>query len=238
MKRIVVLLIMIALAGGNYSFAQSSGGKIKYGVKAGINAAYFGFSSAYKKDAKEEGFRSLPVISFHAGGHVDYALTEAISLQGGLTLSGKGSREIWSGEDEFDGYYYDGSFKESLLYLEIPVNAVYKTGRFYVGAGPYAGYALSGKWKEKYEEDFGDGDIDYDEESGKVVFSGNNAYRKRFDAGVNFLAGYQLSNKISLGANFGLGLVNLNKSDFANNDQRDYWSAKNRVFSISVGYTF
>lgn len=238
MRRIFVLLIMIALAGGNSSFAQSSGEKIKYGVKAGINAAYFGFSSAYKRDAKDDGFKTRPLISFHVGGYADYALTDAISLQGGLTLSGKGGRETWSGEDDFDGYNYEGSFKESLLYLEIPVNAVYKKGKFFAGAGPYVGYALSGKWKETYEEDYGDGDTDYDEDSGKVVFSGDNAYRKWLDAGINLLAGYQITDKISVGANFGMGLINLSKSKHLSNEQRDYWSQKNRVFSVSVGYVF
>lgn len=238
MKRFITLLTVAILFSSNPSLAQSPGSKITYGIKAGVNAAYFGLSSEYKKEMKEDGFTNIPVVSFHLGGYADYTITEAFSLQAGLLLTGKGSKELWSGEDDFEDFYYEGSFKENLMYLEIPVNAVYKKGRFYFGAGPYAGYALSGKWKEKYEEDYGDGDIENAAESGKIVFSGENAYRKRFDFGVNLLAGYQLSKKLSLGANFGLGLLNLNKSEYSNSDEKAYWAIKNRVFSISVGYSF
>ncbi len=33
------------------------------------------------------------------------------------------------------------------MYLEVPVNALYKFQSFYVGAGPYAAFALGGKTK-------------------------------------------------------------------------------------------
>ncbi|HRN55417.1 MAG TPA: hypothetical protein PLL71_03135 [Agriterribacter sp.] len=45
------------------------------------------------------------------------------------------------------------------------MNAVYKTGRFYIGAGPYLGYALSGKWIEK-----GIDDTDDYYDSGNIAF--------------------------------------------------------------------
>ncbi len=237
MKQFFTLLITFCLAGAHDTSAQSlGGGKIKYGIKAGINMATYGHDSERKSDLKEDGFKKQPLFSFHLGGYADYSITEAFSIQAGLTLSGKGYRESWSGEDESGDFEYEGNYKESLTYLEIPINAVYKTGSFYVGAGPYIAYALSGKWKEKYKEDFGDGDIESDMDSGKILFSGEYAYYKRADFGINILAGYQLNEKISLGANYGLGLSNLDKDRDLENQA--YWSFKNRVFSVSVGYSF
>ncbi len=224
MKKSILLVVVGGVLGCSQVFAQQ---KISFGVKAGVNLATYSISD---EDFYDDEFKKRPTVSFHIGGLVDVPLASAFSLQGGLTLSGKGFREVWSGEDEFDDSYYEGSFKESIMALEIPVNAVYKTRGFFVGAGPYAAYALSGKWKEKFEEDLGDGDIEKDEESGKVVFSGDNAYRTRTDFGINLLAGYQLNTHLSLAAGYGLGLKNIAK----NTD----WSVKNRVISLSIGYMF
>src|SRR5690606_13385252 len=120
----------------------------------------------------------------------DYALSKNFSIQAGLSLSGKGGKSAWS-EDDLDGSASgEGSFKESLLYLEVPVNAIYRSGSFYFGAGPCLGFALSGKWKESYEYNLGNGDTESGTESGKIEFSGEDGYFKRADFGVNFLAGY------------------------------------------------
>ncbi|WP_262249666.1 porin family protein [Parapedobacter soli] len=230
MKRSITLLVFALLVGGGYAFGQSASGvNISYGIKAGVN-----FASTDEKgdEPLDTEFKQRPMVSFHIGGHVDFAFSEAFSLQSGLVLNGKGSRETWSGEDGFDGdeVRWEGSFRESIIYLEIPVNAVYRTGHFFVGAGPYVGYALSGKWKEKYTEDFGDGIVETDEESGKVIFSGESAFRKRPDFGINFLAGYQLIDQWNLGIGYGLGLNNIYRGDG--------WTTKNRVISVSVGYNF
>lgn len=224
MKNRFMWLVIACVVGGGQAMAQE---RITFGVKAGVNFASF---SIVDNRGLDDDYKKRPNVSFHVGGLVDVPLSSAFSLQGGLTLSGKGSREIWSNDDELGGSYSETSFKESLLYLELPVNAVYKAGNFFVGAGPYAGYALSGKWKETFEEDFGDGDVEKEEDSGNVIFSGENAYRERIDFGVNFLAGYQFNSRMNISLGYGLGLKNIYK--------RDEWTMKNRVLSLSVGYTF
>ncbi len=232
MKKFLVFFIIASITSGGYSYSQSNEkSKFSYGVKAGINVASFHFDSDTKDDMKEDGNTLLPRISFHLGGYADYAVTNNFSVQAGLTLSNKGNKVRYS----YDDYAFDeeisGTYTEKLLYLEIPVNAVYKTGRFYVGAGPYVGYALSGKWKDKGESDYGDGDVESFSDSGKLEFGGEEGY-KRLDFGVNFLAGYQANDKISIGIGYGLGLSNLNNYD------NPSWFTKNRVFSLSVGYSF
>jgi hypothetical protein len=217
--------------GGGYSYGQSNEKpKISYGVKAGINLASFRMSSEARSQIKEAGGKTRPLVSFHIGGYVDFPVSNTFSVQGGLTLSGKGDKERYLYDDDFA---YPGSSGgeafdiQKVMYLEIPVNAIYKTGRFYMGAGPYVGYALSGKWIEKGTNNTDDADSYYD--SGNIAFG---EYFKRTDFGINFLAGYQLKNKINLGIGYGLGLSN-------NSNDDDYnWSPKNRVFSLSVGYSF
>lgn len=230
MKKSVVLLVAAFVAGTSCSFGQSfSGDHISYGFKAGVN---FASTKESGDEPLDTDFKQRPTISFHIGGHVDFALTEVFSLQSGITLSGKGSRETWSGEDGFNGdeVQWEGSLRERIIYLEIPVNTVYRIGHFFAGAGPYVGYALSGKWKEKYTENFGDGIVEAAEESGKVVFGGDNGFRKRLDFGINLLAGYQLTEPWNLGLGYGLGLNNIYHGEG--------WTIKNRVVSLSLGYTF
>lgn len=223
MKKSVLLLVIACLMGGGHAMAQE---KIRFGVKAGVNAASYNISGA----ELDTDFKQRQALSFHVGGLVDVPLASAFSLQGGLTLSGKGNLQTWSGEDDDDGNFYEGSFRENLLYLELPVNAVYKTGNLFFGAGPYMGYAVSGKWKEKFETDFGDGDVDKEEDSGNVVFNGENAYRSRTDFGINFLAGYQVNSHMNIALGYGLGLRDIQPGP--------EWKVRNRVISLSVGYMF
>lgn len=114
------------------------------------------------------------------------------------------------------------------MYLEIPVNAVYRISGFYIGAGPYLGFGLSGKIES--EETFAG---EKNSESEDIKFgSGDDDHLKGTDFGVNFLAGYQLQNNINIGVGYGLGLSNLVPKQVANE------SVKNRVFSVSIGYSF
>ncbi|ULT22709.1 hypothetical protein KUH03_25680 [Sphingobacterium sp. E70] len=54
---------------------------------------------------------------------------------------------------------------------------------------------------------------------------------KAFDAGLNFLAGFKLTNGFLINGGYGLGLTNMLKDI-------DGVTSKNRVFSVGVGYQF
>ena len=70
--------------------------------------------------------------------------------------------------------------------------------------------------------------------SDDIKFGSNPDEMKRFDAGANFLAGYELSNHFSAQLNAGLGLINL-----VNREQGDTKSSlKNTGFGLSLGYRF
>ncbi|WP_293882007.1 hypothetical protein [Sphingobacterium sp. UBA1498] len=62
--------------------------------------------------------------------------------------------------------------------------------------------------------------------------SGDENGVQHFDAGLNLLGGYKLTNGFLINAGYGLGLTNMAKESF------DGASIKNRVFSVGVGYQF
>jgi hypothetical protein len=113
-----------------------------------------------------------------------------------------------------------------LRYLQIPVNFVYHVpaavGNVYFGAGPFAAFGLSGKAKAtsggtSMEEDvtFGDGAGEF----------------KRTEFGLQGIAGFQLNSGFLIGVSYDLGLTNISNTS-------DEGSLKNRVFGVSVGFTF
>ena len=113
------------------------------------------------------------------------------------------------------------------MYIEVPVNAVYRVNGFYLGAGPYAAVALSGKHKSELTSSGQTANEDRDIEFG----SKNKDDFKRSDFGINLLGGYELKSGIQLGLNYGFGLSNLDPSVGT-------YSSKNRVASIILGFSF
>lgn len=204
MKKICTFVVLSCLI-SSVSFAQS-GSNVKFGVKAGVNLATV--------STNESGVDPKSVTSFHFGGYADIPVSSAFSVQPGLTISGKGFKYEETGI----------KFTRDVMYLEIPVNAVYKISNFYIGAGPYAAFGISGKDKTKI--------AGIGEDSEDVKFGSEVDKVKALDFGVNFLAGYQLQNNINFGVGYGLGLSNTVGKQTTNE------SIKNRVFSISVGYSF
>ncbi|MGB4774970.1 MAG: hypothetical protein WBP45_07360, partial [Daejeonella sp.] len=76
-----------------------------------------------------------------------------------------------------------------------------------------------------------DGDLKFGNNYNENDDENNDDY-KPLDFGLNVLAGYQLTNGFNIGANYGLGLANLNPSGNSNNKE------SNNVISISVGFMF
>jgi hypothetical protein len=117
----------------------------------------------------------------------------------------------------------------SLNYIELPVNLAYAveagSGRFIIGAGPYAGFGLNGKTSAKVS--FQGQSQEEDED---IEFGSDEDQIKRFDFGANFMAGYIMNNGLLFKVNYSLGLANL--SNVSDSD----W--KNRYFGVSVGYFF
>lgn len=223
MKKILTLTFCCILASSG--FAQKS--KIKYGVKAGVNYAKFSITGGFVTDETKDDVKGL--ISFHITGFADIPVLKSFYLQPGLSLNGKGYK--FETTDLVPNYRFSNS--SNIMYLELPVNAVYKAQGFYIGLGPYAAFAIAGKSKTEATNNGvnppatmkEERDLEFGDDSSKDDYT-------NLDLGLNALAGYQLKNGFNAGINYGLGLSNITAggdSDF---------KQKNKVISLSVGYMF
>ncbi len=229
-----VFFIAIILFFGLNVSAQNS--PFRFGIKAGLN-----LSSATVGDATDTDFKT----GYHIGGTVDYLLPKNFLIQSGLYFSTKGSKI-----DKLNGSDYiptapDFTHTFNELYLELPIHGAYKlnvSNHFNVvfGVGPYFGYGIGGKTKEKLNsgtwsggitehewDTFGDGV--YDE--GLSHLHGETL--KRFDFGIG--AGIDLEyRKFILGIGYECSLINI--ADNEDSYQKSQY--RNSNIQISVGYKF
>ncbi|MDI9320831.1 MAG: porin family protein [Phycisphaerales bacterium] len=151
---------------------------------------------------------------FKIGANATYAINDKLSIDGALFYSVKGAK-------------FDESIAKAttnLNYLEIPFFVNYHFGakdknHFFVGAGPYLAYCLSGKTKQ-------------DSESTKLEI-GSDAEKddvKPMDFGLNANVGYEMSNGLYLRAFYSLGLANTTPGGDGDN------ATKNMGFGLSAGY--
>jgi hypothetical protein len=225
MKKSILILALVAglgLAANAQYYNQDK--PVSFGIKAGVAFPSMTLSAVGLSNNLSS------KVTFYVGGLVDIQVSDMFSVQPGLTFMNKGGKSKGSSYtfgDEESGASVEISTDEASMnisYLELPINFLAKfeagNGKVFVGAGPYAGYALSGNNKSgdfKQDITFGSGDDDF----------------KRFDYGVNFLAGYQLESGLNFHAGYGLGLANVA------NDNYDFdTKAKNKVFAIGVGFNF
>jgi Outer membrane protein beta-barrel domain len=181
--------------------------QIRFGPKVGLNLS--------KMTLKNSGIAADPktLVGFHIGVISEIPLKGNFVLQPALLYSSKGSKYSFMGEEE----------SISPGFLEIPVNATYKFDlgnmKFFLNAGPYFAYGISGK-------------IKYGGESHSIKFgTDDNADMKPFDMGLNFGAGLEIQNFL-VSLNYEFGLTNLIPGT------TDGSEAKSQAIGISVGYLF
>jgi hypothetical protein len=134
------------------------------------------------------------------------------NAHGRVSIARNASDNNLSALPEADQYLVSAKIEASILYLEIPLNFVYtipsSIGKFQLGAGPYYGLGLSGTITSEVTI-MAEGH-QTETTSEKVRFGNNeDSDFKRHDFGLNFLAGYQLNNGISIRGGYGLGLAKM-----------------------------
>ena len=199
----------------------------KFGVKGGLNFANIELES---NDFEDFSFSPSSRTSFHIGGFAEIGLGSTFVFQPALLLSGKGYKLDYSATE--GGYSTSIDQTLSLYYLELPLNFVAKLdagkGKFLIGAGPYAAYAIEGKSKGRLNFDGPGAQEDASTPLNADIKFGNNEDEiKPSDFGINFLAGYELKSGLLFNVGYGLGL-----SDLSND------SEKNKVLSLSIGFKF
>ena len=230
MKKILLTLTVFTVTAGlataqtTSTTAKNPGG---FYLKGGVNFANISNkSSGDVDDAKS-------LTTFHVGGIADLPIGDMFSFQTGLLLTGKGAKqENFLDNDNRNDNYVKAKFNP--LYLEIPANLVLKFGNgngsgFFLGAGPYAAFGIAGKSKVETKI-LGNSSTSEENIEFKDDDDDNTTNIKRFDYGVNFLAGVEL-NRFIIGANYGLGLGKINANEDNDNDKNKY-----RTLSLSVGF--
>lgn len=205
--------------------AQTRDKKLKYGLKGGVNFSSVALSGSYITPNLKNGVSNI--TSFYFGAYAELALSHHFALQSGLSVSGKGSKiDI----ETLQFIPFVGNLpiryqrETNIMYLEVPVNAVYNYKNFYLGAGPYLAYGVAGS--EKINSTV------FPSKDGAVKFGNNVGEINPLDYGANFLLGYQLKNGFNIGVNYGLGL---GKTNIVSGFDID---ASNRVFTVLAGFAF
>ena len=198
-------IILTAVAVFGFAFANAQ--EVKFGVKGGLNISNF--------SGDVEGNKSR--IGYLVGGFAEIKISEKFSIQPELLYSAQGVNFKESGSG------FTNEEKQINGYLNIPVMAKgYVAPKVSIEVGPQIGFLLNSK--SKVEETV-DGDVYSVEADTKKFFEST-------DFGLNFGLGYDLTEKLSIGGRYNLGLSNILK------DAEEGEKVKNSVFSFSVGYKF
>jgi hypothetical protein len=205
MKKLIYLLTCFMLF-ATYSYSQ----KAKLGFTTGVAIG------SYKLKADPVSITSKSKAGITLGIIADVPIGASGSFMPALNFVQKG------GTLKADG------MKDKLIinYLELPLNFVYKAsitgGKLFLGAGPSLNAGISGKDKWEVEGSSG---------SDKVKFGKDKDF-KRFDASVNFIAGYLARSGMMVTLNYNSGLSN--SVDSGDSEGEFY----NRYFGLRIGYMF
>lgn len=190
-----------------------------FGIKAGVNLNQY--SSAFDSDQSNH-------VGAHVTGFVDVPLSTYLSIQPGLSWQQKGAKY----PNSYSELRVNTVFTRTVNSIELPLNVighlpVEGAGDIFFGLGPYVGYNLNGSEWTRVITGFGrqSWDLQVNDE-----FDADNRNLHTWEAGANFLTGFQMENGILFNVQYGWGMSQLIPED----DD----TISNRSWSFSVGYRF
>jgi hypothetical protein len=207
------MMLLFACSLGMTAYTQA---QVKFAPVVGVNLS----NSAVKLLDDKADTKMKP--GFHVGALVSLPLTNNLALLPGVMFSTKGYKT----EDEVLGVKTTSNI--GLNYVEVPVNVAFmtgteETGRFMVHAGPYVGYALSGKSKTKVGSVEKEEDIEIGNDEKKDML-------KPLEIGANVGVGYQLPMGLFGRVDYHHGFNNI----LSGGDDKN--SFANRNFMLTFGY--
>ena len=207
MKQIQKISLFLAFSiMATISFAQ-----INIGLKAGFNLANINASDS------EFDHKFLP--TFQVGAILDIDFSDNLGVQTGISFMGKGSKI----DEQILGSDFVATSR--LFYVQVPVNLMYKNNNFFIGAGPYIGYGISGKYKAEYigiedNEDYEFGNTVEDDVA-------------PIDYGIGVQVGVMFGS-VRVGAGYDLGLANVIPKDIRADDEY----IRNNVINVFAAFMF
>jgi hypothetical protein len=199
MKTITQLLLVASACITTTAFSQT-----RLGFTAGT-------SIASVKNKSDHPSTSDSKIGLTAGIIVNSSISPHFSIQPALNFVQKGGKEK------------NADDKVTFNYVELPVNLIYNTDKYYgffVGAGPAISAGISGKDTYSYNG------VIYND---KMKFGKNKDFQ-RMEFSINALAGYRFPIGLQVAVNYNQGLSNL----FF--DKAVDGTLKNRYFGVRLGY--
>ena len=198
------LILGIALFGG----LSAANAQIDLGVKGGLNfSTISGDSKQLFTNDAGQGLQSKFRTDFYVGGYANYKVTDQISFQPELLYSKQGA-----------GVKTNNNSNTKIVThnINIPLMGRYEIMEgLNVEFGPQLGFLVSAKAKSE------EGKTDT-----KVKVTDN---FKTFDFGLNFGAGYKVTDELEINARFTKGLSNM--SNYNTNNK-----ITNTYFSVGVAY--
>ncbi len=194
---------------------HSSAQSLRFGLKAGAGVAKFDYEpdtivepidyfNYFGGPRNTAGGSYKPTYSL--GGVLEYDLSKDFVLSTGIQASIKFSEHNVQ-------YAYSrepNRYRFNVLYLQLPVTVHYRRGKFFAGAGGYAGWAVSGKWKNDVQDD----SPAFSYPTGKLRFGDDpeKSNLPRFDYGLRGELGYGFK-QLRLSLNFDQGIAQLKSTN-------------------------
>ncbi|MEG0696423.1 porin family protein [Algoriella sp.] len=186
---------------------SAANAQIDLGVKGGLN-----FPTLSGDSRELMGDQTKFRTDFYVGGYANYKVTDQISFQPELLYSKQGA-----------GIKNSGNSNSKIVThnINIPLMGRYEIMEgLNVEFGPQLGFLVSAKGKTE------EGKTDT-----KVKITDN---FKTFDFGLNFGAGYKVTDELEINARFTKGLSNIN--NYFPEGINDNYKITNTYFSIGVAY--
>lgn len=192
-------------------------GKVKIGVKAGLNISSL--------TSNENELDSSDKTGFTAGLMAEISLAKNFAIQPEVLYSQQGMKFSYSDIDVVNSHYKSTI---ELNYLNIPVMLKYYVVKgLSVQAGPQIGILL--KANNKYQDNF----LGYENHESFNLSD----YANGIDTSVNFGLGYQFKDKFYADLRYNISYSDIFKDASANTYVINS-DMKNRVFQVTIGYFF
>ncbi|MDH6253731.1 opacity protein-like surface antigen [Chryseobacterium sp. H1D6B] len=222
------LFLGLAMAAGTLVFAQEQKkqvqtGAVRFGIKAGGNAASF---------SEQELSIKIMKLGFHAGGFVNIPISQKFSIQPEVLYNQLGAENVdvavAAASEKIKGY------KASLNYISVPLMIQMRpTRNFYIEAGPEFSYFLNGKIKGERAVVTGTADgatvvvtESYSEDINKDTIN-------KLNVGLGLGLGYDFSNHLGMNARYVNSLTDIAKDRLDGQN-----TVNNRVFQLGLNYKF
>lgn len=207
MKRIFILLATLLSIGFDAQSQTTRKFALELAPTIGLNRAKLYSGDG---DPLEAGRSALSI-----GVKAFSSTNTAVFFQTGAFINGKGYYENYGGGDYL---------RLKTTYIEVPINVGYRLPLTQqlsatVFGGPYAAFAITGKYEEKDDGDYDSFSIFDSEESDGF---------KRLDGGINIGASVEINKSMLLSLQQSFGILNLT-------DDKNF-KVTNRVFNVSLSY--